>query len=71
MDTDSPRIPCGRSEGSSMGVVDVAFHPPCGLLNTYTVPESIPAPVPWALSLPDSPMAILLPSTFTDTDVPN
>ena len=46
MDTDSPRIPCWRSEGSSMGVVDVAFHPPGGLLNTYTVPESIPAPVP-------------------------
>ena len=45
MDTDSPRIPCGRSEGSSMGVdvafhlgVDVAFHPPDGSLNKYTVP---------------------------------
>ena len=71
METASPRAPCAVSVGSWRdGVSDVVavVHPPRGLENRYTVPESLPLVCP--LSLADSPMAILLPSAFADTDDP-
>ena len=64
----SPRAPCACSPGSRTdGVSDVVpvVHPPCGLENRCTVPESLPP-----VFLPDSPIAILLPSAFADTDDP-
>ena len=51
-----------------VSAVVAVVHPPRGLENKYTVPESLPLVCP--LSLADSPMAILLPSAFADTDDP-
>ena len=62
-DTDSPS--CARastSEGPvSLIVVDVATHPPDGIVNTYTEPGESPR----------APTATVLPSWLADTDAPN
>ena len=62
-DTDPPS--CARastSEGPvNFIVVDVATHPPDGIVNTYTEPGESPL----------APTAIVPPSWLADTDAPN
>ena len=49
-------------------MVVVIHFPPCGLANRCTPPVSLP--LVWPLSLPGSPIAIMPPSAFADTDFP-